>query len=110
MEFNVNAQRIDPYKNFKFRVVATGADGGPLTIAGVSKVSGLKRTTEVVSHRHGGDLSTDRKSPGRSSFEPITLERGITHDETFAAWALAGIHSFSTDADVHVREGDCAPA
>jgi phage tail-like protein len=81
-QFTVNTNRIDPYKNFKFRVVW---DGRP--VAGVSKVSGLKRTTEVVSHRDGGDLSTKRHSPGVSTFEPITIERGITHDTDFEAWA-----------------------
>ena len=80
--FTVNASRIDPYKNFKFRVKWDGR-----YVAGVSKVSAMKRTTEVVKHRDGGDLSTSRKSPGRSEFEPITLERGVTHDPAFEAWA-----------------------
>jgi len=81
-QFTVNTTRIDPYKNFKFRVTL---DGQP--VAGVSKVSGLKRTTEVVTHRDGGDLSTKRHSPGVTNFEPVTLERGITYDETFEFWA-----------------------
>ena len=81
-EFSVNPQRFDPYKNFKFRVRWDGR-----YVAGISKVGALKRTTEVVEHRAGGDNSTSRKSPGRSSFEAITLERGVTHDEEFEAWA-----------------------
>lgn len=81
-EFTVNAQRFDPYKNFKFRVKWDGQ-----YVAGVSKVSGLKRTTEVVKHREGGDPSTTRKSPGRSEFDPITLERGVTNDTNFEVWA-----------------------
>jgi phage tail-like protein len=81
-EFTVNASRFDPYKNFKFRVKWDGR-----YVAGVSKVSALKRTTEVVSHRSGGDPSTSRKSPGRSEFEAITLERGVTHDTGFEQWA-----------------------
>jgi phage tail-like protein len=81
-EFTVNAERFDPYKNFKFRVKWDGR-----YVAGVSKVSALKRTTEVVKHRDGGDPSTSRKSPGRNEFEPITLERGVTHDLEFEAWA-----------------------
>jgi phage tail-like protein len=81
-KFSVNAQRFDPYKNYKFRVKWDGR-----YVAGISKVSPLKRTTEVVSHREGGDPSHDRKSPGRSSFEPITLERGVTHDREFEQWA-----------------------
>lgn len=81
-EFTVNTQRFDPYKNFKFRVRWDGR-----YVAGISKVGALKRSTEVVEHRVGGDPSTSRKSPGRSSFEPIMLERGVTHDEDFEDWA-----------------------
>jgi phage tail-like protein len=81
-EFSVNPSRFDPYKNFKFRVKWDGR-----YVAGVSKVSALKRTTEVVTHREGGDPSSSRKSPGRSEYEAITLERGVTHDTEFEKWA-----------------------
>ena len=81
-QFSVNAQRFDPYKNFKFRVKWDGR-----YVAGISKCSSLKRSTEVVEHREGGDPSTSRKSPGRTKFEPITLERGVTHDLEFERWA-----------------------
>lgn len=81
-QFAVNTQRFDPYKNFKFRVRWDGR-----YVAGVSKVGALKRTTEVVKHREGGDPSSSRKSPGRTEFEPITLERGVTHDLEFERWA-----------------------
>jgi phage tail-like protein len=82
MDFPANPQRFDPYKNFKFLVKWDGR-----TVAGVSKVSGLKRTTEVVRHRHGGEPSSSRKSPGRTEYDPITLERGVTHDIDFEQWA-----------------------
>ena len=81
-QFTVNATRFDPYKNFKFRVKWDNR-----YVAGISKVGGLKRTTEVVKHREGGDPSTSRKSPGRTEYEAITLERGVTHDLEFEAWA-----------------------
>jgi phage tail-like protein len=81
-QFSVNASRLDPYKNFKFRVKWDGR-----YVAGVSKMSALKRTTEVVKHRDGGDNNASRKSPGRTEFEPLTLERGKTHDLEFQAWA-----------------------
>ncbi|MCK9258315.1 MAG: phage tail protein [Azoarcus sp.] len=81
-QFTVNSQRFDPYKNFKFRVKWDGR-----YVAGISKVSALKRSTEVVEHREGGDPSSSRKSPGRSKFEAITLERGVTHDKDFEQWA-----------------------
>jgi phage tail-like protein len=82
-KFTVNATRFDPYKNFKFRV-KWGAGG---YVAGVSKVSALKRTTEMVEHREGGDPSSSHKSPGRTKYEAITMERGVTHDPEFEGWA-----------------------
>jgi phage tail-like protein len=81
-QFSVNAQRFDPYKNFKFQVKWDGR-----YVAGVSKIGALKRTTEVVKHREGGDPSSSRKSPGRTEYEAITLERGVTHDKDFEQWA-----------------------
>lgn len=81
-KFTVNAQRFDPYKNFKFRVKWDGR-----YVAGVSKVGALKRTTETVEHREGGDPSSTRKSPGQTKYEPISLERGVTHDTEFEKWA-----------------------
>jgi phage tail-like protein len=90
--FVINAHRFDPYKNFKFRVILDGR-----AVMGISKVSALKRTTEVVKHRDGGDNSTDRKSPGRTAYEAITMERGITHDLEFERWANL-VHSQSGDA------------
>jgi phage tail-like protein len=83
-QFAINAQRFDPYKNFKFRVFWEGSTN---PVAGVSKVGSLKRTTEVVKHREGGDPSSSRKSPGRSEYEALTLERGVTHDVEFEQWA-----------------------
>jgi phage tail-like protein len=81
-QFTVNAQRFDPYKNFKFRVKWDGK-----YVAGISKVGALKRMTEVVKHREGGDPSSSRKSPGRTEYEAVMLERGITHDREFDQWA-----------------------
>jgi phage tail-like protein len=89
--FVVNAHRVDPYKNFKFRVLW---DGRP--VLGVSKAGSLKRTTEVVKHRNGGENSYDHKSPGRTSYDAIMLERGITHDLEFEKWANA-VHNFQGD-------------
>ncbi|MGB3614617.1 MAG: phage tail protein [Elainellaceae cyanobacterium] len=81
-QFTVNASRFDPYKNFKFRVKWDGR-----YVAGISKVGALKRATEVVSHREGGDPSSPRHSPGTSKYEPVMLERGVTHDKDFEQWA-----------------------
>ena len=96
-QFTVNTQRIDPYLNFKFRVKWQSEPGGTFAIvAGVSKVGALKRSTEIVSHREGGDISTERLSPGRSKFDPITMERGITFDPEFEKWANL---VYSTEGD-----------
>jgi phage tail-like protein len=80
--FPVNPNRLEPYKNFKFRLKWDG-----VYVAAVSKCSVLKRTTEVVSHRDGGDMSMARKSPGRNNFDAISLERGVTQDRNFNNWA-----------------------
>ncbi len=80
--FPVNPTRLDPYKNFKFRVKWDGR-----YVAGISKVSAIKRTTEVIKHRSGGDPSTSFKSPGRTEYEAVTLEQGVTQDQEFEAWA-----------------------
>ena len=90
--FVVNAHRRDPYKTFKFRVIWEGR-----TVLGVNKVSALKRTTNVVSYREGGDNSYERKSPGRTTYDGVTLERGITHDTEFEAWA-SKVHAYGGDA------------
>ena len=81
-QFTVNPHRADPYKTFKFRVKWDGR-----YVAGVSRISGLRRSTEVIEHREGADPNARRKSPGRTHFAPIVLERGITHDPEFEAWA-----------------------
>jgi phage tail-like protein len=81
-QFPVNPHRHDPYKQFKFRVKWDGR-----YVAGVSRISALRRATEVIQHRDGGDPSTSRKSPGRTEYDAITLERGVTHDLEFEQWA-----------------------
>ena len=81
-QFNVNPSRIDPYKKFKFLIKWDNK-----VVAGVSKMSPLKRTTDVILHREGGDANVERKSPGKTHYDSITLERGVTHDPEFEAWA-----------------------
>ena len=89
--FVVNAHRYDPYKNFKFQISWDGK-----VVLGVSKVGALKRTTEVVKHRSGGENSFDHKSPGRTSYEGISIERGLTHDPEFEKWATK-VHNYDGD-------------
>ena len=93
-QFTVNAQRFDPYKNMKFRIKWDGK-----YVAGVSKISVLKKSTEPVTHREGGDPSTNRVSPSVWKFDPITLERGLTHDPAFENWANL---IYNTDGDAAI--------
>ena len=81
--FTVNVDRFDPYKNYRFRVYF-----GTTPVAGVSKVTGLKRSSDVIEYKEGGDPRI-HKGIGRTKYEPITLERGVTHDTEFEDWANA---------------------
>src|SRR6266542_2820389 len=90
--FTVNAHRVDPFKNYKFRVLWDNK-----AVLGVSKVGVLHRTTTVVSHRSGGENGTDHKSPGRTQYDALTMERGITYDPEFELWANR-IHPFGGDS------------
>ena len=96
-QFSVNTYRFDPYRNFKFVVKW---DGEP--VAGISKVSMLKKSTEVVDWREGGDPSHGRKLPGKTSYEPITLEQGLTHSTEFENWANL-VNNFAADAAMSLR-------
>lgn len=80
--FTVNSNRYDPYRNFKFRVKWDGK-----YIAAISKISALSRNTEAIKHREGGDASAFRYAPGLTRFEPVILERGLSHDSAFEDWA-----------------------
>jgi len=83
--FSVNINRFDPYKGFRFQVYF---EGSTEPVAGVSKISGLKRSSDVIDYKEGGNALT-RKGLGRTKYEPITLERGVTHDPDFESWANA---------------------
>ena len=96
-QFSTNTHRFDPYKNFKFRIKWDGK-----TVAGVSKITALKQSTEPITHREGGDQSASRVSPSAWKFEPITLERGVTHDPEFEAWAKLA-YSVEGDAAMSLK-------
>ena len=96
-KFSVNPLRFDPYKNFKFRVRWDGK-----VVAGLNKISLLKQSTEAVTHREGGDPSSARLTPSVWKFEPITLERGITHDIEFEKWAKL-IWNVEGDASISLK-------
>ena len=83
--FSVNINRFDPYKTYRFLVFL---DQAVAPVAGVSKVSGLKRSSDVIDYKEGGNAIT-LKGVGRTKYEPITLERGVTHDPDFESWANA---------------------
>ena len=83
-KFTVNPQRYDPYRNFKFRIKIDN-----VYVAGMNKCSALKKSTEMVEWREGGDPSTTHKLPGKTKYDAITLTAGVTHDTTFEDWARA---------------------
>src|SRR5437588_12938957 len=91
-KFTVNPLRYNPYRNFKFRVKIDN-----VYVAGLSKCSALKRTTEMVEWREGGDPSHTTKLPGKTKYDPVTLTAGVTHDTTFEAWANL-VNNFQGDA------------
>lgn len=96
--FEVNSDRFDPYRTFKFQV---SWDGKP--VAGCNKCSALKKTVEVVDWRVGGDPSHSRKLPGKVSYEAITLEQGLTHDPVFEEWANK-VNNFAGDPKMSLKE------
>jgi len=98
VEFAVNTHRLDPYKSFKFRVVLDGK-----FVPGVSKVSALARRTEPILYRSGGSVSSPIKAPGTTTFDPIRLERGVTHDQTFEDWANLAFN-VRGDAEMSLRK------
>ena len=100
--YKANPTRWDPYKSYRFKVKWDGA-----YIAGVSRVGLLRRTTEVVRHRSGGDPSTVRVSPGQSTYDPIVLEQGVTHDPAFEQWAnkiWSQTRSMGTDTTISLKD------
>jgi phage tail-like protein len=96
-KFSVNSERFDPYRNFKFKIKWDGN-----YVAGLSKCSALKKTTESTDWREGGDPSTGHKLPGKTSYDAITLEAGVTHDTSFEEWANS-INNFLGDADMSLK-------
>jgi phage tail-like protein len=84
-QFPINTNRFDPYKSYRFLVYF---DKSTTPVAGVSKVTGMKRSTDPIEYKEGGN-ALSRKGMGRTKYDPITLERGITHDSDFEDWANA---------------------
>lgn len=95
--FPVNAHRHDPYRTFKFQVLI---DGKP--VAGLRKMTALKKTTEVATWRSAGDPSHERKLPGGTKYEAITLEQGLSHDPVFENWANL-VNNIQGDAGMSLK-------
>jgi phage tail-like protein len=96
-KFTVNAKRYDPYRNFKFKIKIDN-----VYVAGLSKCGALKKTTEMVEWREGGDPSTTHKLPGKTKYDAITLTAGVTHDLTFEDWANK-VNNFQGDAAMSLK-------
>ena len=96
-KFTVNPNRYDPYRNFKFRIKIDN-----VYVAGLNKCTALKKTTEMVEWREGGDPSTTHKLPGKTKYDPITLTAGVSHDSTFEDWANL-VNNFQGDAATSLK-------
>jgi phage tail-like protein len=96
--FPANAHRHDPYRTFKFQILI---DGQP--VAGLRKMTALKKTTEAVDWRTGGDPTHVRKLPGGTKYEAITLEQGLTHDPVFEQWANL-VNNIDGDAAMSLKD------
>lgn len=84
--FTVNINRFDPYKTFRFQIFF-GTSTTPVAL--MSKMTGgLKRSSTVIEYPEAGNMII-LKGLGRTKYEPITLERGLTHDSDFEDWANA---------------------
>ncbi len=95
--FNVNTHRHDPYRTFKFQVIIDGK-----SVAGLRKMGALKKKTEAVKWRSAGDPSHERVMPGGSSYEPVTLEMGLTHDPIFEDWAKS-VNNIDGDSAISLK-------
>lgn len=100
VEFAANTHRVAPYKRFKFRVKWEGK-----YIPGITRMSGLRRTTEPVPEREGGDPSVAAPGPGETTYQPIVLERGRTHDQSFEEWANK-VHNYGSGLGAEVSLAD----
>ena len=95
--FTANPDRYDPYRTFKFQVLIDGK-----AVAGLRKMTALKKSTEAVDWRTGGDPSHVRKLPGGTKFEAVTLEQGLTHDPVFEDWANL-VNNFNGDSKMSLK-------
>jgi phage tail-like protein len=96
--FPANAHRHDPYRTFKFQVLI---DGQP--VAGLKKMGALKKKTDPIKWRTAGDPSHERILPGGTSYEPVILEQGLTHDPVFETWANK-VNNLEGDAAMSLKE------
>lgn len=96
-KFTVNSDRFDPYLGFKFKVKWDGK-----YVAGLNKCSALKRTTEVTPWYEAGDHSGPHQIPGKSKYDPITLQAGVTHDTAFEEWANK-VNNYQSEASMSLK-------
>lgn len=97
-KFSVNTSRFDPYSNFKFKIKWDNQ-----YVAGMSKCSALKKTTEVATWYEAGDQSVPHKIPGKTSYDAITLTAGVTHDAAFQEWANK-VNNYQGEAAMSLKE------
>jgi phage tail-like protein len=98
MGFTATVLKYDPYRKFKFLVKWDNA-----YVAGVSKLTGLSRAIEPVDWRTGGDTHVVAKLPGLTKYEPLNLERGMSHDTAFMDW-MQKVNNYQDTAGLEKEE------
>lgn len=94
----INSEYFDPYLGFKFKVKWDGN-----YVAGLNKCSALKKTTEATPWYEGGDHSSPHQIPGKTKYDPITLQAGVTLDTTFEEWANK-VNNYYSDALMSLKD------
>lgn len=89
------AERIDPYRNFRFKVVLDH-----IIQAGFSECSGFGSSIEIIEYREGGEPATVRKLPGKASYPDITLKWGVADSTELYDW-----HRAALDGKVQRKNG-----
>ena len=73
----VTGTRHDPIRGFKYKITLTGPHPIGVFQLGAQRVSGLKSKTEAVKYRDGDDYDGEYTFVGPTTYNNVTLERGV---------------------------------
>jgi len=91
-------ERKDRDKGFLFLV-----EIGGFNKAAFRTCSPIRRDTEIIENWEGGEMIAD-KDPGRTMFDPITLERAMTDNEELRQWCEDVVNFTEGNAGVPLNE------